>query len=1081
MHVTRFSLRVSAILLAAIVLCASSNRAQAASLDTVPDHVLGQSNFILNSANQGGAISASGLSNPNAIAIDRRSGRIWVADFANNRVLSYPSTASTGSGLAADLVLGQTDFVSGTANNGGISASSLNAPLGIAVDGSGNVFVSDQGNRRILMYKQPVTTHAAASLVIGQADFTSSGAGVTAATLASPTRLAFDSNGNLFVADFGNSRVLSYVAPFTNGMNATLVLGQPDFVSNTSNNGGISATSLANPEDVVFDASNNLYVADTSNNRVLQYTAPFFTHAAATKVYGQANVLTTATANNGGLSASSLSNPRGISLDPFNNLYIADLGNNRVVEYNSGSTAAASRVFGQPDFVTGTPNTGGVASGLSNPFACVNDNVGNLLIADLTNNRVLEYDLPITAAAPTLTALSPAVMAAGSSAFVLYVTGKNFINTSVVQVNGVARPTTFTGFSTLTAAIPASDVANLGVAAITVMTPAPGGGTSALLPISIYSRNPNDTLADRVFGQPDFATGTSSTGGVSAHSLNQPYDLTIDKTGRLWVCEINNSRVLSWASADALTDGQDADFVLGQPDFVSTAPGTTATSLKFPGGVQVDSAGNVYVADTGNARVLIFNDPLHTDGVADVVFGQADFVSGLQHKGGAVSASGLSGPYGMVMDAAGNLYVVDYNDNRVLRYAPPFVTNMNATQVFGQPDFVSNTSNNGGASASSLGGPGYAAIDSAGNLYISDYNNNRVLEYNSPTTDTVADHVFGQPDFTTVTPNTGGLSAQSMASPDGVAVDSADNLYVTDRSNNRILVFNSPLTSTGMANRVFGQGGIFTSNTSNNGGRSASSLSGAVGLAFDTKHNLYVCDVSNNRVLSYDHPLETLPVVTSAAQATPSTVLIGQPVNFTVAGADPDNDVLTYTWDFGDGSTGTGATVSHTYQVAGVINVTVTIDDGVGGTVTSSVMVTVKAPNPLGDVKLAVKLNFAKANSDMISTSGTLELLAGDLNGKQATVQIADLIETFKIAKTAKNADGTFSVSSKGTAARAAKFKLKLAKKTFAAALVSAGLVNATGSTPVHVPITITLDGTVYQTTVTSKYTAKKGVSGSAK
>jgi PKD repeat protein len=233
--------------------------------------------------------------------------------------------------------------------------------------------------------------------------------------------------------------------------------------------------------------------------------------------------------------------------------------------------------------------------------------------------------------------------------------------------------------------------------------------------------------------------------------------------------------------------------------------------------------------------------------------------------------------------------------------------------------------------------------------------------------------------------------------------------------------------------------------------------------------------------LSYDHPLETLPVVTSAAQATPSTVLIGQPVNFTVAGADPDNDVLTYTWDFGDGSTGTGATVSHTYQVAGVINVTVTIDDGVGGTVTSSVMVTVKAPNPLGDVKLAVKLNFAKANSDMISTSGTLELLAGDLNGKQATVQIADLIETFKIAKTAKNADGTFSVSSKGTAARAAKFKLKLAKKTFAAALVSAGLVNATGSTPVHVPITITLDGTVYQTTVTSKYTAKKGVSGSAK
>jgi len=77
-----------------------------------------------------------------------------------------------------------------------------------------------------------------------------------------------------------------------------------------------------------------------------------------------------------------------------------------------------------------------------------------------------------------------------------------------------------------------------------------------------------------------------------------------------------------------------------------------------------------------------------------------------------------------------------------------------------------------------------------------------------------------------------------------------------------------------------------------------------------------------------------------------------------------------------------------------------------------------KTPQPLGDIKLSAKLNFAKQKSDSVSASGTLEFAAGDLTGKQATVQIADLIETFTIAKSAKSADGSFSLSSKGTAAR---------------------------------------------------------------
>jgi hypothetical protein len=138
-----------------------------------------------------------------------------------------------------------------------------------------------------------------------------------------------------------------------------------------------------------------------------------------------------------------------------------------------------------------------------------------------------------------------------------------------------------------------------------------------------------------------------------------------------------------------------------------------------------------------------------------------------------------------------------------------------ADRVFGQGgSFTSNTCNLGGVSASSLCRP-IGVFDAAGNLYVADENNHRVLEYDTPlTTDTVADRVFGQGgSFTT---GTCGISASGLCNPSGVAVDAAGNLYVADANNSRVLEYNSPLTSQ-VANRVFGQGGSFTSGTCNLG------------------------------------------------------------------------------------------------------------------------------------------------------------------------------------------------------------------------------------------------------------------------
>jgi DNA-binding beta-propeller fold protein YncE len=113
-----------------------------------------------------------------------------------------------------------------------------------------------------------------------------------------------------------------------------------------------------------------------------------------------------------------------------------------------------------------------------------------------------------------------------------------------------------------------------------------------------------------------------------------------------------------------------------------------------------------------------------------------------------------------------------------------------ADLVLGQPDFTTGTCNTGGLSANSICFPDSVAVDDGGNVYVADNSNHRVLVYFSPlTTDKLADLVIGQPDFTTVGCNTGGVSASSLCFPEHLALDTAGNLYVADQLNHRVLVF----------------------------------------------------------------------------------------------------------------------------------------------------------------------------------------------------------------------------------------------------------------------------------------------------
>jgi sugar lactone lactonase YvrE len=362
--------------------------------------------------------------------------------------------------------------------------------------------------------------------------------------------------------------------------------------------------------------------------------------------------------------------------------------------------------------------------------------------------------------------------------------------------------------------------------------------------------------ANRVVGQPDFTHNNVNNGGLSANSLSEPVGAAVDAHGNLYVADTLNNRVLEY-DAPLTTTHAAATRVIGQPDFTSNDTnngGLSANSLNQPTGVAVDAQGNLYVADNLNNRVLEYDAPLAiTHTAATRVIGQPDFSHNTFDNGG-VSGQSLGLPYGVAVDAHGNLYVADGNNQRVLEYAAPLTTtHAAATRVIGQPDFTHNTFNNGGISASSLAFPFGVTVDVQGNLYVADFSNNRVLEYDAPLaiTDTAAARVIGQPDFASNSQNNGGLSASSLFGPEGVTVDAHDNLYVADTTNSRALEYDAPLSTYEAATRLIGQP-AFTDHTSNNGGLSANSLADPTGVAVDAHGNLYVADANNTRVLEYD-------------------------------------------------------------------------------------------------------------------------------------------------------------------------------------------------------------------------------------
>jgi len=665
------------------------------SINELPSREFGQAK-LLNPATSGAPnlIEGRELNTPLGIAFAPSGGPMYVVDTGNHRILGWRNAANLTNGNQADIVVGQRDFYSTlTQGPGGDLSSGLTLPASAAVDSAGNLYVLDGGNNRILRYPNPfnqATSPLSVDLVIGQK--TESNGNIANENQTGPTNhsvsfspggsflragIALDPQGNLWVADAGNNRVLRFpVDQLTAGTIepvADRVIGQPDFVSNSAPScGGTCQTSLSvllRPQSLAFDGSGGLYVAD-GFARVLYYPDASI-QTFASQVLGVVPVPAagqpTPLPNDFSLGNAFQNAPLAV-FSTGNSIFVGDAVANRVVRYTIPANFVPSAttpspqiegVIGQADLFSGKINRGLMepdSTTLNTPVAGAFDTDGNLWIVDTSNNRVLSYPASVT-------------LNFNSANVVIGQTDFPFNSPNLLEDRGVWFTNGF--------------LAGGGIAV-------DKNSTSPLLYIA-------DTLNNRVLGFRD----ARAVGTDIRSLLTQTPDLVIGQPAGDFFRSIVN-------------------YPNGDPDL------PTATGLLRPIGLAVDDGGNLWVADSGNGRVLRFPSPFSVEAgtiqEADLVLGQSNFTQ----KDQSASAQTMNTPYGLALYPDGHLAVSDPILNRVLIFKKPFVNGESAFTVIGQQNFAASGALD---SLAGLSSPRHVATDTSGRLYVADAGNNRLVVF----------------------------------------------------------------------------------------------------------------------------------------------------------------------------------------------------------------------------------------------------------------------------------------------------------------------------------------------------------------
>jgi uncharacterized protein (TIGR03437 family) len=681
----------------------------------------------------------------------------------------YQLTTVAGSDLVGD--------------GGPATSAQIAQPEGTVVDASGNLYIADAANHRVRMVSPAGTISTVAGN--GHPGFSGDGGPASAAQLNQPYDVALDAAGNLYIADYGNQRVRQVA---TNGNIATVA---GNGASGSDADGGpATGALLVGPRDVAVDPAGNLYISDFDGHRVRK-VAPNGTISTAAGI-GVAGF----SGDGGPASAAQLAFPAGLALDGAGNLYIVDTGNVRIREVLAGpgtiNTVCTQQSFGMPNI-----QLSGLAA---NP-------AGILYIPESGNSFVWQ----LTPAG----ALTRVAGAAGSGGYV-----------------GDGQPALQTVLSVPVevALDAAGDLFISETRRVREVTAATG-------------------IINTVAGNGTFGFGGDG-GSATLAVLNTPTGLVFN-SGSLYIADQDNQRVRQVAAGGTITTVAGD----GMPSYAGDGLPAISASLYGPNGLAFDTAGNLYIADTHSDRVRLVNPA----GIISTFAGDGTS-AGFGGEGNPATLTPLNSPQGVVADPAGNVYISDTGHNRVIQVDT--AGNIHTVAGTGTPGDAG-----GGGGLGELYGPTGLALDSAGDLYIADTQNQRIQELTvSGTISTIVG--TGTAGFS----GDGGAAAVAELNyPSAVAVDASGNLYIADTGNNRVRM----VTAGGIIATIAGTG--IAAYNGDTGVALDMALYNPGGLALDGLGDVFVADTGNNRVrmLSASQTVVTPPPLVNVTLANSASLLPG--------------------------------------------------------------------------------------------------------------------------------------------------------------------------------------------------------------
>jgi alpha-tubulin suppressor-like RCC1 family protein len=632
-----------------------------------------------------GQAAAALLNNPQGAAVDAN-GNIYIADVNNNRIrkVAPDGVITTFAGTGA---------YGFTGNNGQAANASLNMPNGVAVDSAGNVYIADTGNCAI----RKVDTTGIITTIAGNGSYGAAVDGVLAinAQFWWPEAVAVDSVGNIYIADRANNRIrkIDAVTSYITTIAGTGAYGY-------SGDGGLAtAAAIQNPWGVAVDLARNVYIADYSNKRIRKVdTSGIITTIAGTGVVGYSG-------DGGQATSATINQPTGVAVDAAGNVYVADNSNNRIRKVDTSGTI--STIAGNGTAAYSGDNGASTSASLNAPAALAVNNAGDTFyIADGLNNVVRKV------ASGTITTYAGRGIGNNGSA-----TASLLVNPSAITFDGSGNTYVLEGANRIRKVDAVGTVTTFAGTGAWGYTGDGGPAAAAQLydPRGIAADSAGnvyiaDTSNHRIRKVDPAGIITTLT---PLASDNFPTSLAVDKSGNLYVAQGWSYKIQKIDPSGTIT----AFAGTGVSGYSGDGGQATAAQISSISQVAVDAAGSVYITDTSN-HVIRKVDPA---GVISTFAGDGNMLSGAAAESVNATSTSLAWPYGVAVNSAGSVYIVDGGYPRIRKVDPSGII----TTVAGNGS-TGYLGDNGPALDATFNNPLGIGVDSTGNIFVADQGNGRV-------------------------------------------------------------------------------------------------------------------------------------------------------------------------------------------------------------------------------------------------------------------------------------------------------------------------------------------------------------------